>query len=70
MVLDSDNNRSQPLTEQRSMSEARVIGNWDKAKDFGNYGQSNRNWGGMHINPSISEACHWLSSCSVCASAR
>jgi hypothetical protein len=52
------------------MSEARVIGNWDKAKDFGNYGQSNRNWGGMHINPSISEACHWLSSCSVCASAR
>lgn len=24
---------------------------WDKMIDLGNYGQSNRNWGGMHINP-------------------
>ena len=26
---------------------------WDKMIDLGNYGQSNRNWGGMHINPAV-----------------
>ena len=29
------------------------MANWDKAIDLGNYGQSNRNWGGMHINPAV-----------------
>ena len=26
---------------------------WDKAIDLGSYGQSNRNWGGMQINPAV-----------------
>ncbi len=26
---------------------------WDKAIDLGYYGQSNRNWGGMQINPAV-----------------
>ncbi|MEY3635489.1 MAG: Glycine betaine transporter OpuD [Pseudomonadota bacterium] len=29
------------------------MADWDKAIDLGNYGQSNRNWGGMHINPAV-----------------
>jgi betaine/carnitine transporter, BCCT family len=29
------------------------LADWDKAIDLGNYGQSNRNWGGMHINPAV-----------------
>ena len=29
------------------------MADWDKAIDLGNYGQSNRNWGGMHVNPAV-----------------
>ena len=29
------------------------MADWDKAIDLGNYGQSNRHWGGMHINPAV-----------------
>ena len=29
------------------------MASWDKMIDLGNYGQSNHNWGGMHINPAV-----------------
>ena len=29
------------------------MADWEKAIDLGNYGRSNRNWGGMHINPAV-----------------
>ena len=29
------------------------MADWEKAIDIGHYGQSNRNWGGMLINPTV-----------------
>ncbi|MES2782423.1 MAG: BCCT family transporter [Pseudomonadota bacterium] len=29
------------------------MADWEKAIDLGQYGHSNRNWGGMHINPAV-----------------
>ena len=29
------------------------MADWEQAIDLGNYGRSNRNWGGMQINPAV-----------------
>lgn len=29
------------------------MADWEKTIDLGHYGRSNRNWGGMHINPAV-----------------
>ena len=46
--MDSIGNSCQPLKAGEN-----DMADWTKAIDLGAYGQSNRNWGGMHINPAV-----------------
>ena len=49
LAVDGADNGCEPLTQRKRDS----VADWAKAIDVGRYGQSNRNWVGMTINPAV-----------------